>query len=343
MCCRYAAEFGNGVVNTDRQVKGYHEMYVGQDLADNQWHTVKVTQNTQDITVIIDGKRQPKYFAFRRAPPAPTDFSVDEVYVGGLYSYVGVTEERSLAQEGNAMCIRSAFMNGINLIDKSRSRNNVASFCQAVNYYPVFFPNQVSHLSYKNYNGKSLKLKLDFRTVIAEQIIANYTNSHTRVMDLQIDREGRLVLGVTVENTGSRLVVKTGKPNFHDGEWHTVEFFITNRAPSYDAEFVVDGVKRRSKFNQPFVFDRGPLHFGFGFTGCMKNFFLNDQALDYSKLQKVSVLMGKCNLKDFCTPNPCMNGGKCNQTDTIFRCDCRHIPYKGSACSHCKYFLFSIC
>ena len=317
-------------------------MYVGQDLADNQWHTVKVTQSTQDITIVIDGKREPRYFGFRRAPPAPTDFSVEEVFVGGLYSYVGVSEERSVSQEGESLCIRSAYMNGIDLIARRSGVEGFQPFCQAINYYPIFFPNKVSHLSYRNYVANSIKLKFDFRTVIAEQIVANYTNKLTKVLDLTIDREGRLVLGATVETTGSHLIMKTAKPNLHDGKWHTAEFFISNREPNYDAEFTVDGIKRRAKFMNRFIFDGGPLHMGFGFTGCMKNFFLNDRALDYTQLQKVSIIMGKCNLKDFCTPNPCINGGKCNQTDTFFRCDCRHIGYKGSCCSECKVFsLFS--
>ena len=339
---RYGAEFGRGGINRAVQIKGYHQIYVGQDLADNKWHTVKVTQNTQDITIIIDGKREPKFFGFVRTPPAPTAFSVEEVYVGGMYSYLGVSEQRSAAQEGTSMCIRAASMNGINLLDNGASTHiNIATFCQAINYYPIFFPNKVSHLAYKNYAEKSLKLKFDFRTVISEQIVANYSNTLTKAMELVISRDGRLVLGVTVENTGSHLLMKTAKRNFNDGKWHTVELYITNRAPNYEAEFTVDSVKRRSKYMNPFVFNGGPLHLGFGFTGCMKNFFLNDRALDYTKLQKVSVLMGKCSLKDFCTPNPC-NGGKCNQTDTIVRCDCRAIPYKGSTCSQCTYILTTL-
>eukprot|EP00795_Rhopilema_esculentum_P014177 gene14177-5183_t len=312
---RYAGEFGNGHINIDKQVTGYHNMYVGQDLADNQWHTVKVTQNTQDITIIIDGRREPRYFGFWRAPPAPTQFSVEEVFIGGLYSYVGVSEERSVAQEGDSMCVRSAYMNGIDLLNQG-TRKNVQSFCDSINYYPIFFPNKVSHLSYKNYDIKSLRLKFDFRTVIPDQVVANYTNKLTKVLDLTLDRQGRLVLGATVEKTGSHLVMKTGKPNLHDGTWHTVELFLSNREPNYDAEFIVDGVKRRSKFLNPFIFDGGPLHFGFGFTGCMKNLLLNGRAVDYTQMQKVSVIMGKCNLKDFCTPNPCINGARFNYTCT---------------------------
>lgn len=311
-------------------------MFVGQDLADNQWHTVKVTQNTQDITIIIDGKREPRFFGFRRAPPAPTAFSIDEVYIGGLYSYIGLSEERSESQEGTSMCVRSAFMNGKSVLQGDVIRSNVLNFCQSINYYPIFFPNIVSHLAYKNYAENSLRLAFDFRTVIPEQTVVNYTNSLTKVMDLTINREGRLVLGAYVENTGAHYVMKTATPKLNDGGWHSVEFFISNRAPNYEAEFTVDGVKRRSKFLNRFIFNGGPLHLGFGFTGCMKNFILNGKAVDYTKLQKVSVLMGKCSLKDFCTPNPCINGGKCNQTDTIFRCDCRHTPYKGSCCSECK-------
>eukprot|EP00794_Sanderia_malayensis_P003718 gene3718-4238_t len=334
---RYAAEFGNGVINIDKQITGYHQMYVGQDLADNQWHSVKVTQNVQDITIIIDGKREPKWFGFRRAPPAPTDFSVEEVFIGGLYSYVGVSEEESVSQEGTAACFRSATMNGIDLLQGTAARVNVLSYCPTVNYYPVFFPSRVSHMGVKDYISPRLKLKFDFRTVVSEQVVANYTNSFMKVLRLTVNREGRLVLGVTVENSGSHLVMKTAKQKFHDGKWHSVEFFISNNPPDYEAEFTVDGVKRRSKLKNKYIFDKGPLHFGHGFTGCMKNLVLNDRVVDYTKLQKVAVMLGKCNLNDYCTPNPCINGGKCNQTDTNFRCDCRHTPYTGSCCSQARF------
>eukprot|EP00794_Sanderia_malayensis_P003719 gene3719-4239_t len=335
---RYAAEFGNGVINIDKQITGYHQMYVGQDLADNQWHSVKVTQNVQDITIIIDGKREPKWYGFRRAPPAPTDFSVEEVFIGGLYSYVGVSEEESVSQEGTAACFRSATMNGIDLLQGTAARVNVLSYCPTVNYYPVFFPSRVSHMGVKDYISPRLKLKFDFRTVVSEQTVANYTNSFMKVLRLAVNREGRLVLGVTVENSGSHLVMKTAKQKFHDGKWHSVEFFISNNPPDYEAEFTVDGVKRRSKLKNKYIFDKGPLHFGHGFTGCMKNLVLNDRVVDYTKLQKVAVMLGKCNLKDYCTPNPCINGGKCNQTDTNFRCDCRHTPYTGSCCNQGEVF-----
>ncbi len=253
-------------------------------------------------------------------------------------------EEKSVAQEGTACCMRLATMNGINLLGNypSTIRSNILSYCPTINYYPLFFPNKVSHMALKDYNSPSLKLKFDFRTVVSDQKVVNYTNVGKRTIELSVNREGRLVLGLIVENTGSHLVMKTAKQQFHDGKWHSVEFLITNKAPGYDAEFIVDGVKRRSQLNNPFLFNGGPLHFGFGYTGCMKNLVLNDRNLDYTKLQKVAVMMGKCPLKDFCTPNPCIEGGKCNQTDTIFRCDCRHTPYTGTCCSQCKLYFYCI-
>ena len=333
---RYAGEFGKGVKNVKRQVVGYHEMFVGDDLADNRWHKVEITQVVRDITIVIDGRKEPKYFNFRKMPPVPTDFSVEKVYVGGMYSFTGITEKQSMAKEGLNGCIRGAKMNGIDLLSGSNQyyTPGILRYCPTVNYYPIFFPNSVSHLSQRDYKSSDFRVKLDFRTNILQQVMVNYTYQNAR-FQLGLTRKGKVYTSVDINGNPSRI--ETAKKDFNDGQWHTLEYYLSNKAPSYEVEFIVDGVKRKSRLGGEYKFNGGPLNFGFGYTGCMKNLVLNKRNVDYTRLENIATMFGKCNLKDFCTPNPCLHGGKCNQTDSNFLCECRHTPYTGSCCTECKY------
>ena len=335
---RYVAEYGKATLNFEKQLVGYHELWVGENLADNKWHKLRLSQNVLEITIMIDGRREPKYFAFRKAPPAPEDFSVDKVYVGGMYSFTGLPAVQSHAREGINACIRYARMNGIDLLSGTNvRRTNIVGNCPTVNYYPIHFPNSVSHIAQKKYTGSDLRIKFDFKTVIAQQIMMNYTNNRGAKLELGIKRNGKLFLGIQADNQQNSQVMETAKKEFHDSEWHTAEYFISNKKPNYEAEFIVDGVKRKTRLPAPYTFNAGPLNFGYGYTGCMRNLQINKRNVDYTKMANVATIFGRCALKDFCTPNPCINGGKCNQTDTNFLCECRHTAYTGSCCQKCKY------
>jgi len=196
-------------------------------------------------------------------------------------------------------------------------------------------------------------MSLKFRTVVADSNIANYSSSETgHRLQLRLDREGRVELGFDL---GQRLqVIETAKEEYHDGEWHSASFIVNNiknNDGDYVVQFTVDGKTRLSKMSDSFKF-AGSVNIGFGFTGCMRDIKINDYDLysvpktperldDVYKVSDIGVVKNSCSLKDYCNPNPCMNGGKCNQTEDNVVCNCKSTLYEGSTCHRrklCEYF-----
>ena len=143
-------------------------------------------------------------------------------------------------------------------------------------------------------------------------------------------------------------MIETSHEDFHDNHWHEVSFKIDNvesTEKSFTAEFIVDGKTRFTKLNRRIPFD-GYLNVGFGFTGCMRDIKINDQKIhevrrsvtdnaaipNYFNVSDIGVAYNVCSIRDFCNPNPCQNGGKCNQTDDNFVCNCVGTLYEGSTC-----------
>ena len=209
----------------------------------------------------------------------------------------------------------------------------------------MFFPSSAVHISlYENYTIQSLKVGMKFRTVISDQTLANYTTKVTgERIQFRIDRKGRIALSIDIND--NTQVIETAKENYHDGEWHSVFFELDNKVTAdtnYLARFATDGKVRLSTLSSAFTFN-GFVHIGFGFTGCMREIKINDQPVE--KVQKnpkiadqfftihdIGVVHNSCSLKDYCNPNPCYNGGKCNQTEDNIVCDCRDTLYEGSTC-----------
>ena len=221
-------------------------------------------------------------------------------------------------------------------------------------YAPMFFPSSAVHISlYEAYTIDHFKISMMFRTVISDQTLANYTTKITgERIQFRIDRKGRIALRIDIKD--NTQVIETARENYHDGEWHKVSFEIDNKLTadnSYIAKFSTDGKIRLSTLSSAFMFN-GFVHVGFGFTGCLRDVLINDQpvykvqksaniANGFFKTNNVGVVHNFCSLKDYCNPNPCSNGGKCNQTEDNIVCDCRDTLYEGSTCHRgtCLSFL----
>lgn len=217
-------------------------------------------------------------------------------------------------------------------------------------YVPSFFPSSAVHIALvQNYTINSLKVGMKFRTVISDQTLANYTTIGTgQRIQFRIDRKGRISLSIDVND--NTQVIETSKENYHDGEWHDVSFEIDNKITtelSYIAKFSTDGKTRLSTLSSAFSFN-GYVHIGFGFTGCFRDLEVNDESVrkirrsksatsGFFKIYDVGVVHNFCSLKDYCNPNPCLNGGKCNQTEDNIVCDCRDTLYEGSTCHRARF------
>ena len=335
------------------------------DLADNQWHTVEFIRNVRESILFIDrdqGKMQKsKYMA---SPPTYNQLSVALVAFGGYYSFQEISTEKSNARKGIEACFTEATFSQywpevdskeINFLDSNPNiatvgiRNKV---CNNAPYAPIFFPSSATHIGFiENYTIGYMKVDLKFRTVINEQILANYSTIKTAdKIQLKIDRKGRVA--VSVEFDSVMQTIETAKEEYHDGQWHQASFEIDNKPAtdnSYILKFTVDGKTRLATLSRQFYFN-GYLNIGFGFTGCMRDVKINDddirnvrQDLKDSNLiftyHDVGVVYNSCSLKDYCNPNPCQHGSKCNQTEDNLVCDCHNTLYEGSTCHRRKFCL----
>ena len=342
-------------------------MYLGKDLADNEWHTIEFIRNVRENIIFIDrGRGKMEKSSFVQSPPTYIELSVSMVTFGGYYSFQvsEISLQKSLSRKGIKACFSDALFsqylpetNGIkyNFLE-TNSPNFIhigepAQPCSNPSYTPIYFPSAAVHIALiQNYSIQSMKMELKFRTVVNEQILANYTTIQTADrIQLMIDRKGRVAVGV--EFNSNMQIFQTVKENYHDGEWHNASFEIDNVASTdntYILKFTVDGKTRLSTLNNAFYFN-GFINIGFGFTGCMRDVKINDDDIksvrrdlkdtkQFFTYEDAGVIYNSCSLRDYCNPNPCQNGASCNQTEDDIKCDCQNTLYEGSTCHRRKYF-----
>ena len=366
---RVAGNYGNGPLNQLRPIDGFFDMYLGKDLADNQWHTVEFIRNVREHTLFIDrGQGKNEKSAFMKSPPTYQELTVTMVTFVGYFSFQlsEISAQKSLSRKGLKGCFSEALFsqylpetNGFkyNFVEKNSPKitsvgTNAPRTCTSPNYAPMYFPSAAVHIALiQNYSIQSMKMEMKFRTVVNEQILANYTTIQTADrIQLMIDRKGRVAVGV--EFNSNMQIIQTAKENYHDGEWHNASFEIDN-VPSTDntyiLKFTVDGKTRLSTLNKAFYFN-GFINIGFGFTGCMRDVKINDDDIksvrrdlkdtkQFFTYEDAGVIYNSCSLRDYCNPNPCQNGAKCNQTEDNIVCDCSNTLYEGSTCHRRKFFL----
>lgn len=84
---RAAGNFGRGPENKLRPIGGFYDMYLGKDLADNEWHTVEFVRNIRESMIFIDRGTPNEKHNFMKSPPTYNELSVSMVSFGGFYSF----------------------------------------------------------------------------------------------------------------------------------------------------------------------------------------------------------------------------------------------------------------
>jgi len=307
-----------------------------------------------------------------KSPPTYNELSVSKVTFGGYYTFATseLSTDKVLSRKGFQGCFSEAWFSQswpaddasvkkVNFLDQNIPVvGTVKNFCEAPvpAYEPSFFPSSAVHISLiENYTVDSMKVELMFRTVIAEQVLTNYSTISTgESIQFRMDRKGRLEIAIDVPAEivgGSNVqVIQTAKEDYHDGEWHSASFNIENKLNAENkflGEFTVDGKTRLFVMSKKFFFN-GYVNVGFGFTGCMKDIKINSDPVhkirrdpkkndEFFTINDIGVVHNQCSLKDYCNPNPCQNGGRCNQTEDNIVCACEGTLYEGSTCHRPRF------
>ena len=329
-------------------VSGFHELYVGLRLADNEWHTINLIHNEEKhkVTIKIDGLKQEEYKAMRTIPQNDVEFSLEYVHTGGM-KFVGTTSvKESLSQRGIDGCFRKATYNGKSVIEGAHvtliNANN--SVCPLQSFFNlVDFPFKQSYVSY-NYTGSQMVVSFNFKTRQVNQVL--FETGHNALPDVQIklDKAGKVLLQFGKSSLPSEV------SGAHDGYWHSVKF-LWSSVPPYKMILQVDQntVSKDMTNGFPSIDFIEKIHFGKEFQGCMSDIVVSGRKLVHSDFDKYGPsaqwkpTFGNCVQFDLCVPNPCLHGGKCKEVYDVkglsrgsFECNCSNTGYAGSVCNKRK-------
>ena len=324
-------------MGSTEQKSGKHSVILGRNLADNNWHLVKVKRQRHDLTIALDAITNtstiPGYFV---------KLDLDRfIFVGG----VDKLSERHHGVDsvlGFVGCLRDVVFDSIdflygareNLLDY-KTHGSLVYSCPSSNYIPVSFPTPDSRLvlSYKSITHFSVRLS--FRSYEGDGILVAKRATNARVL-LKLS-SGQLQLDVHV-SPDKPIKISVGE-GLHDGMWHDVTAGVNAR----EMWLLLDD-KPEVRHSNPWLTQVGnfwsALNIAYdtrnsGFVGCMNNISINGEAVNLRHLNGSSIvdaLVNQCKISSRCFPNPCLNGGKCLQTWEEYRCNCRETFHTGPRC-----------
>lgn len=178
----------------------------------------------------------------------------------------------------------------------------------------------------------------------------------------RFDDEARDFLGLEIADGFASVVVSYGDDfmrlslrdvRVNDQLWHTVvvqynSTTVTLTVKTFDpytrdeSAAIISGPYRSLDLGAPLILGSLPEEFGYNvqsdlisfipFTGCLRNFRVNEILLDFSSpLAEVDVARGCGFANAACDPNPCQNGGLCIGEWDSFFCDCP-VEFAGPVC-----------
>ena len=210
--------------------------------------------------------------------------------------------------------------------------------CEDVDYTPIGFPTEKSYLKLVEHNPSKFSLSFMFRTYVADSVLA-YKLTNSGQIFFSMD-SGSLTLEARILSKHP-ISIQAGE-KLNDGEWHFVKASVDTREMS----LMVDSnptVQHENPWLNNLGKYRSRTFIGGGtagtqkqgFAGCMYNIRLSGRIVTPSRLtakQLAGAVVNKCNLNNYCFPNPCKNGGVCKQTWNHYICDCSGTMNEGDRC-----------
>ena len=320
---------------------------LGRDLADGKWHSVKIKPTRRQTEITLD--------SYPKTELAGEGYNIHSL--DGIV-FVGSKGKRQTRNRFRG-CLADVDFDGSKILIEAFERRfphitymgDFIKRCVYENYgnslvtFPS--PNWVMKISLpKHFPGlNNLSISFEFRTRMKDGLFIRGAALNLKVL-LRLE-SGSLWFEIMFSN-GHRKLLKVGR-NLHDGKWHSVNAGIH---PTY-LSLVVDHRSRAKKvsfkiknFGKFFNQLRSNLFAGKGFqnkhqgfVGCLFNLTINNRKFSKKDFFKASgrLRVGACSIKNKCYPNPCKNGGVCEQSYQSYLCNCSATDFQGKTCENTIY------
>ncbi|KAK3729337.1 hypothetical protein QZH41_009047 [Actinostola sp. cb2023] len=316
---------------------------LGDELADNRFHSVEVRHNGRETWVILD--RYSTGEKHRRIETRYKELHLDDFFfIGGAHDF---TRLRDIISGANFKgCLKGVAFNKWNLLQalggdattlrKYQVKNNCPPF---VDYIPFTLSGKASEFTFSGIStsGNSLKGSFKFRTYKRSGTILRQPISGGKGFELKYNSEA-VSLSAYIKSSPTTVSVRQifKYRGVDKGMWHEASFEVSAARISLTVNNINDLRPPGSDFPSSY-FTGNVLIGGSDFIGCLWDLKLNDKKFDVKTVSNANIQTGVCNITDFCFPNSCKNKGKCSQDGKSFACDCYGTDYIGAVCQHPKY------
>lgn len=321
-----------------------HEVVVGNNLNDYQWHVIHVKLTGRNVSIDLDYQNTKRYFE--------GDFSQldldQKIYFGGVPDDVDLSQYKLTSRKYSG-CLKNYFFNDTDILYRSKYSQEGFSTkgdllwnkCEDLIYHPIMMKYPQDYALVPTRLRDSLSVTFKFRTHIGEGLLfAKISKSVSVHIGLR-----KNILLFTVQMLGHQPIIMRQGKDLSDGFWHRVEFSVSKKVIEMKLD-KLDKLTHRNPSSHKIKFTPGNATIGGGeeqlmpgFVGCMYDIWVDSNGIDYRELGSEYFIgaIGKCQLQDKCLFSPCKHGGKCSQDHLAYKCDCLNTMYSGKNCEESIY------
>ncbi|XP_029634772.1 neurexin-3 isoform X2 [Octopus sinensis] len=342
-----------------------------QRFDDNKWHLVEVTRESRElakdrglfvITFQVDTIKK-----IGTTIGTFTLLSSKVLFLGGSLNTLNLPGSK--LKQNFKGCMRKVFYKAdgieLNLIELGRDKHDLIDVVGDVQFgkchihidpEPITFTSPDSFITLPKWDvSKGGNLSLKFVTNEPNSVLLYNSRSENHDDFLAVEMlDGFLFFVFSIGLNSQRLRVTEQKIN--DASVHEIYINMTKEAGYIDVDghrtdYAIPGKSvlsphgklylggigdREDRFLLPKEIWAGVL--GYGFVGCLTNFFMNGESFELPALsveQMVPGVKNECqNMKSQCLKRPCLHQGNCAKGWNRFICDCRQTGYYGTLCEH---------
>ncbi|XP_072526633.1 neurexin-1a-like isoform X18 [Salminus brasiliensis] len=337
--------------------KGPETLFAGQNLNDNEWHTVRVMRRGKNLQLTVD-----------ELQPVEGDITGDHTQLEFHNIETGIiTEKRYLTMVPSNFIghLQSLVFNGMAYIDLCK--NGDIDYCElnamigfkSIIADPVTFKSRSSYVSLTTLQAYySMHLFFQFKTTSSDGLILYNSGDGNDFIVVELVK-GYLHYVADLGN-GAHLIKGNSNKPLNDNQWHNVMISrdtnnlhtvkidtkvttqTTMGAKNLDlkGDLYIGGVAKEMYKELPKL-----VHAKEGFQGCLASMDLNGRLPDLisdaltcvGQIERgCEVAMMKADLQGpstTCQEDSCANQGVCLQQWEGFSCDCSMTSFGGPLCS----------